>query len=61
MPALNFSSKLLERNAALVAVMELTEVLWSDWGKPERIVEALRILGIAPVPSLVQAAAGARS
>jgi len=59
MPSLNFSSDLLERTAAPVGVMELSGVLWSDWGKPERVMEVLRILGIRPVPPLAQAAVAA--
>ena len=30
------------------AVMELTDVLWSDWGKPERIAETLRRIDRRP-------------
>jgi mannose-1-phosphate guanylyltransferase len=45
MPARNFSSHLLERLPQRVAVMELRDVLWSDWGKPERILETLQRIG----------------
>ena len=48
MPQYNFSSHLLERAPARVAVMELTGVLWSDWGKPERIAESIRRIGKMP-------------
>ena len=48
MPMYNFSSHLLQRLPDQVAVMELTDVLWSDWGKPERIVETLRRIGKPP-------------
>ena len=48
MPAYNFSAHLLQRAATRVAVMELTGVLWSDWGKPERIVETIRRIGKTP-------------
>lgn len=48
MPAYNFSSALLQRAAARVAVMELTGVLWSDWGKPERIMDILQRIGRKP-------------
>src|SRR2546425_8324161 len=48
MPARNFSSDLLERLPRQVAVMELTNVLWSDWGRPERIVESLQRIGKQP-------------
>lgn len=48
MPAYNFSSHLLQRLPNRVAVMELTSVLWSDWGKPERITETIRRIGKTP-------------
>ncbi|MDH5640673.1 MAG: sugar phosphate nucleotidyltransferase [Nitrospira sp.] len=48
MPAYNFSSQLLQRMPDCVAVMELTDVLWSDWGKPERIAETIRRIGKTP-------------
>lgn len=48
MPSQNFSSELLERIPNQVAVMELTGVLWSDWGKPGRIAETLRRIGKSP-------------
>jgi hypothetical protein len=31
-----------------LGVIELDGVLWSDWGRPERIVETLRLLGKTP-------------
>jgi mannose-1-phosphate guanylyltransferase len=48
MPQYNFSSHLLQRVPDRVAVMELTGVLWSDWGKPERIAESIRRIGKVP-------------
>lgn len=48
MPKYNFSSHLLQRVPDRVAVMELTGVLWSDWGKPERIAESIRRIGKTP-------------
>lgn len=48
MPQHNFSSHLLQRVPERVAVIELTGVLWSDWGKPERIAESLRRIGKIP-------------
>jgi mannose-1-phosphate guanylyltransferase len=48
MPTKNFSSDLLQRVPESVAVMELTGVLWSDWGKPERIAETLRRIAFPP-------------
>jgi len=48
MPAHNFSSQLLQQLPDRVSVMELTNVLWSDWGKPERIAETIRRIGKTP-------------
>lgn len=48
MPQFNFSSHLLQRLPDRVAVMELTGVLWSDWGKPARIAETIRRIGKTP-------------
>ena len=48
MQAYNFSSHLLQRPSDRVAVMELIGVLWSDWGKPERIAETIRRIGKTP-------------
>ena len=48
MPSYNISSHLLQQIPDRVAVMELTGVLWSDWGKPERIAETIRRIGKAP-------------
>jgi mannose-1-phosphate guanylyltransferase len=47
-PAKNFSSDLLQRVPEKLAVVELTGVLWSDWGKPERIAETLRRIDRRP-------------
>jgi mannose-1-phosphate guanylyltransferase len=48
MPAKNFSSDLLQRVPEKLAVIELTGVLWSDWGKPVRIAETLRRIDRRP-------------
>lgn len=48
MPARNFSSDLLQQAADRVAVTELTNALWSDWGRPERIADALRRIDRTP-------------
>jgi mannose-1-phosphate guanylyltransferase len=45
MPTRNFSKNLLERVVKDVAVLELRDVLWSDWGKPERISDTLKRVG----------------
>lgn len=47
-PRRNFSCDLLQRVPEQVAVTELTNALWSDWGRPERITEALRRIGRTP-------------
>jgi mannose-1-phosphate guanylyltransferase len=49
MPSWNVSADLLGRSAANLAVMELDRVHWSDWGKPERILETLHRAGKRPV------------
>ncbi len=48
MPVKNFSADLLQQASDRVAVIELTDVLWSDWGRPERIAEALRRIDRTP-------------
>jgi mannose-1-phosphate guanylyltransferase len=48
MPRYNFSSDLLARVAGQIAVMELRDVVWSDWGRPERVADVLSSLGKQP-------------
>lgn len=48
MPAHNFSAELLQRVPEQLAVVETAGVLWSDWGKPERIANTLRRIGRQP-------------
>ncbi len=48
MPAHHFSSELLRRVPDRAAVIEMTGVLWSNWGKPERITHTLRQIGRQP-------------
>ncbi len=48
MPLVNFSSEVLQKVPERLGVIELEEVLWSDWGRPERIRETLEILGKKP-------------
>ncbi len=45
MPQRNFSSDLLQRVPERVGVVELQDVMWSDWGQPARIAETLRQIG----------------
>jgi mannose-1-phosphate guanylyltransferase len=49
MPRRNFSTNLLQRARTEVAVVELDSVLWSDWGREERIAESLARLGKRPL------------
>jgi mannose-1-phosphate guanylyltransferase len=48
MPCRNFSSDLLQRAPERLAVMEMKDVLWSDWGSPERITAGLEKIGKWP-------------
>lgn len=48
MPRSNFSSDLVERAPERLAVMEMKDVLWSDWGNEERIVSSLEKIGKWP-------------
>jgi mannose-1-phosphate guanylyltransferase len=48
MPRRNFSSHLLQCAPERLAVMEMTDVLWSDWGSPERILSGLEKFGRRP-------------
>jgi len=55
MPELSFSSGLLAPAASRVAVMPMEGVLWSDWGRGERIVETLLRIGRQPNFSMMLA------
>ena len=48
MPHRNFSSHLLQCAPEWLAVMEMRDVLWSDWGNPERILSGLEKIGKRP-------------
>jgi mannose-1-phosphate guanylyltransferase len=48
MPARNFSTDLLTPAANQIGVLPMREVLWSDWGRKERIIETLRLIGKQP-------------
>ena len=48
MPSRNFSRQMLQPLTDQLGVIELDGVLWSDWGRPERIVETLQLLGKTP-------------
>jgi mannose-1-phosphate guanylyltransferase len=48
MPVHNFSSDLLARVTDQTAVIRLRDILWSDWGRPERVSDTLATLGKQP-------------
>ncbi|MCS6289090.1 MAG: NTP transferase domain-containing protein [Nitrospira sp.] len=48
MPSYNLSTTLLQQAADSAAVIELHDVLWSDWGQPARVAETLRRIGRIP-------------
>ncbi len=48
MPSRNFSRDLLMRASDQIAAIELSGVVWSDWGKPQRIADTVTRLGIKP-------------
>lgn len=48
MPPTDFAADILERVPEFLAVLEMTGVLWSDWGNPARIAHTLRQLGRDP-------------
>jgi mannose-1-phosphate guanylyltransferase len=47
-PAFDFSSTFLAQAASQCAVMPLQGILWSDWGRPERVFDSLRRIGKKP-------------
>ncbi len=44
----NFSSEVLERSGPELLVMRVSEVGWSDWGEPERVIATINGLGVQP-------------
>lgn len=48
MPKRNFSSDLLQCIPERVGVLEMQDVMWSDWGHPARIRETLRAIDKEP-------------
>ena len=48
MPPRNFSIHLLGRVTSQLAAVEMTGVLWCDWGRPERIWDTLLQVGKRP-------------
>lgn len=45
LPILNFSAELLQRVPERLGVIEVEDVLWSDWGRPHRIADTLGAIG----------------
>lgn len=52
----DFSSDLLETMPQKIAVMELSGVLWSDWGRADRVMESLAAIGRLPASPISCAA-----
>ena len=48
LPCQNFSSHLLQCAPGRLAVMEMRDILWSDWGHPGRIADTLDKIGKQP-------------
>ncbi|MBA3965023.1 MAG: hypothetical protein H0X47_04500 [Nitrospirales bacterium] len=47
-PMLNFSPELLQRVPERLGMLEVEDVLWSDWERPDRIRDTLNVLGTEP-------------
>lgn len=48
MPVRNFCTDVLKEAPDQAVVIEMNQVLWSDWGKPEQIAHTLRQIGRKP-------------
>ncbi|MEX0828838.1 MAG: sugar phosphate nucleotidyltransferase [Nitrospirales bacterium] len=48
MPVCNLSRGFLQKIPNYLTVLEMTNVLWSDWGQPRRIFETLQAIGKTP-------------
>lgn len=44
----NFSSEVLEKAAGELYVLRVADVVWSDWGEPQRVLGTLKNLGLQP-------------
>jgi mannose-1-phosphate guanylyltransferase len=49
MPNINFSSDLVEKVPTSSVVIELRDVVWSDWGNEDRITKTLGSIGKTPL------------
>lgn len=45
---INFSSEVLEKCSDELLVMRVSNVGWSDWGEPERVIGTLNSIGVQP-------------
>jgi mannose-1-phosphate guanylyltransferase len=61
MPTRNFSSDLLDPAAAQLMTIEMQGLTWSDWGRPERILDTLSGIGKAPAFPVEPALAAAHA
>lgn len=48
LPSLSFSAAVLARHPERLAVLPVHDVVWSDWGRGDRVVGTLRRLGLPP-------------
>jgi len=44
----NFSSEVLEKATGELYVLRVSNVVWSDWGEPQRVIGTLENLGLQP-------------
>jgi len=49
MPRRNFSMDFLEHVSPKILALEVKDILWSDWGRPKRIVQSLDRIGKVPM------------
>ena len=47
-PETNFSSEVLEKAVDELYVLRVGDVVWSDWGEPQRVLGTLEKLGLQP-------------
>jgi mannose-1-phosphate guanylyltransferase len=48
LPSADLSQAMLARRPQLLSVLPATDVGWSDWGEPDRILETLRRFDLRP-------------
>lgn len=58
LPERDFCRDLLQRVPDRLSVIEMDGIVWSDWGRPERIVDTLRRIGREPAFSESDALVG---